>query len=331
MFRKDELYRMKTMRFIICMMCLPLISSANAAGNDSSGVPDIPALVGPYVGQDPPGDTPVLFAPGVISTGREHSAAMFTPEGNEIWFGRMFPAKIYYMKQFDGKWTEPQIAPFCDTCNYLYPVLTHDGNRIFFSSDRPFKPNGGRLPRGEVDIWVLERNPHGWSEPRHLNDHINLGRRSSCGSIAANGDLYFSGQAGGESVDIFCSSFIDDDYAIPENLTAIDSPSPDHCPFIARDGSYLIFSSFRGGLGRSDLFISFRKPDGSWSEPQNLGPTINSAYKDEYPYVSPDGKYLFFNSNRPSSINRKPIEDGPGNIYWVDAKIFKILNRQRPP
>jgi hypothetical protein len=59
-----------------------------------------------------------------------------------------------------------------------------------------------------------------------------------------------------------------------------------------------------------------------------MGPQINSAYKDEYPYVTPDGKYLFFNSNRPSSLNSKPIEDGPGNIYWVKAEIIDSFKPQ---
>jgi len=53
--------------------------------------------------------------------------------------------------------------------------------------------------------------------------------------------------------------------------------------------------------------------------PQNLGNKINSTSKDGFPYVTPDGKYFFYNSNRVSILNDKDIPDGPGNIYWVDA------------
>jgi hypothetical protein len=67
-----------------------------------------PLLRGPYLGQAPPGDQPVLFAPGVVSTCREHSAAMFTPDGTEIWFGRMFPSAIYVMSMEHGRWAEPR-------------------------------------------------------------------------------------------------------------------------------------------------------------------------------------------------------------------------------
>jgi hypothetical protein len=94
---------------------------------------------------------------------------------------------------------------------------------------------------------------------------------------------------------------------------------------VAPDGSYRLFSSFYRSHGRSDLFVSFRADDGSWMRPINLGARVNSPWKDEYPYVSPDGKYLFFNSNRPSSLHDSPIPDGPGNMYWVDARVIEDL------
>jgi hypothetical protein len=97
-------------------------------------------------------------------------------------------------------------------------------------------------------------------------------------------------------------------------------------PFIAPDESYIIFSSFRpGSYGLGDLYVSFRRDDGAWTEPSNLGSKINSAAKDRFPHVSLDGKYFFFNSNRVSILNAKPIPDGPGNVYWVDAGFIKEL------
>jgi len=286
---------------------------------------DPPTLTGPYLGQKPPGDAPVLFAPGIVSTGLEHSAAMFTPDGKEVWFGRMFPEKIYYMKMVEGVWTGIRVAPFCDTLKYLYPVLIHGGMKIFFSSNRPVDRQGKRLVQGGRDIWMVQRSPDGWTAPEHQNDNINIGHRNSCGSMAANGNLYFTCGGNGSSTDMYHSRFVDNTYAVPVRLSEINSGTPDHCPFVAPNESYLIFSSFRGGLGRSDLFICFRNQDGAWTDPKNMGPVINSAYKDEYPFVTSDGEYLFFNSNRPSPLNAKPIPDGPGNIYWVSAAIIEKL------
>jgi len=287
-------------------------------------------LKGAYLGQNPPGDTPELFAPGIVSTCKEHSAAMFTPDGNEVWFARLFPAVIYFMKQQDGKWTKPQVAPFSGQCDDLYPYLSLDGNKVIFCSRRPNAKAGKPLPRGQGHLWMVERTEKGWSESRHLGPLINSSIRQGASSLSNNGTLYFNrtnNEQPESSMDIFRAKLVNGHYVKPENLgEPIDSKTPDHSPFIAPDESYIIFSSFRpGGYGMSDLYISFRKADGTWTNPKNLGRTINSAAKDEYPYISPDGKYLFFNSNRPSVLNKNKIPDGPGNIYWVSARFIEKL------
>jgi hypothetical protein len=58
-----------------------------------------------------------------------------------------------------------------------------------------------------------------------------------------------------------------------------------------------------------------------------MGPQINTGAKEAFPFVSFDGKYLFFMSNRVSELNNRPIPDGPGNVYWVDAGIIDTLRR----
>ena len=88
----------------------------------------------------------------------------------------------------------------------------------------------------------------------------------------------------------------------------------------APDESYVIFSSNRsGGYGGNDIYISFRKTDGTWTKAINLGPEINNNDMQLWPYVSPDGKFLFY-------IN---LEDrGNGEVYWLDAGILRDLRSQ---
>ena len=57
-----------------------------------------------------------------------------------------------------------------------------------------------------------------------------------------------------------------------------------------------------------------------------MGPKINSEGRDRLAFVSSDGKYLFFNSSRVTELNKKPLSGGPGNAFWVDAKIIEELN-----
>ena len=87
-------------------------------------------------------------------------------------------------------------------------------------------------------------------------------------------------------------------------------------PFIAPDQGYLLFMRLGGpgSLGSVDLYVSFRTVDGGWSAPRNLGPRVNTEADEICPIVSPDGRYLFFNSE--------------GDNYWVDAAIIEELRRE---
>jgi len=53
-----------------------------------------------------------------------------------------------------------------------------------------------------------------------------------------------------------------------------------------------------------------------------MGPSINTGVKEAFPFVSFDEKYLFFMSNRISTLNKTRIPDGPGNVFWVEASII---------
>ena len=79
-------------------------------------------------------------------------------------------------------------------------------------------------------------------------------------------------------------------------------------PFIAPDESYLVFTRRVAQPAVTSLYVSFRKPDGTWSEPRpiDLGMRAGAAS------VSPDGRYLFFSGGEP----------GKGDIYWVSASVL---------
>ena len=92
---------------------------------------------------------------------------------------------------------------------------------------------------------------------------------------------------------------------------AVNTSSYEADVFVAPDESYLIFCANRRdvGHGRGDLYISYKQSDGSWSDSKNLGPPINSEKHELCPFVTADGKYLFYTSNQ--------------DIYWVSTSILK--------
>ena len=137
---------------------------------------------------------------------------------------------------------------------------------------------------------------------------------------------------GGE--DIYYSDFVDGKYTGPVNAGLnVNSGFADFNAYVAPDESYLLFSSFgrEDDLGGGDIYISHRVNDTIWSVAKNLGKTINSEELDYCPFVTFDGKYLFFTTNKsdPNLNAHYPkrfktiinladgINNGFGNIYWV--------------
>ena len=127
----------------------------------------------------------------------------------------------------------------------------------------------------------------------------------------------FDIEGGFGSVDIYRSRLTRDGYEKPENLgDSINTEFMDTLPYIAPDESYLLFSSMRpDGYGDFDLYVSYKKEDGTWTKAKNMCDTINTPARESSSIVSPDGKYLFFMSRR----------NGIGEFFWVDAKIIEEL------
>ncbi len=285
------------------------ITPAGIAGEDS-------ALSGPYLGQESPGSTPRLFAPGIVSTEDNELDLVLTPDGKEACFAVWVEGvnTIHTMKEVDGRWTPRAVASFSGSYSDVDPFVTADGKRLYFSSMRPLEKSGD--PK-DSDLWYVERTKAGgWGDPVRLATVNSPGKHDYYTSISADGTLYFSlFRTHGSPGDLYYSRLVDGDYSKPEQLEQpLNSRHSEHDPLIDPAGSFLIFTSDRpGGLGQADLYISFRQPAGTWSVPENMGERINSAGYEYCPTLSPDGKYLFFTRN----------SGGNGDIFWVAAKIIE--------
>ena len=269
-----------------------------------------------YLGQKPPGTTPKVFAPGIVSTNKSEFNAAFSPNGKDFFFSvNESPGRetMMFMKYENNQWTSPQSAPFVSDQNDCDPFFSHDGSRLYFISTRSKKND--KLSK-DWDIWYVERTDSGWSEARNLGPPVNSDHDEYYVSLTREGAIYFaSNRAGGYgSFDIYRSRFVDGHYLKPENLGAsINTKYLEHDPFIAPNKSYIVFTSVDrpGGFGTGDLYISFRRKEGTWTEAKNLGKTFNTSGYDFCPMVSPDGKYFFFTKK--------------GDIYWVSMEVIKQL------
>jgi len=271
---------------------------------------------GEYFGQKPPGDVPLLFAPDIISVeGIQHCFPAFSPDGMEVYWMTMpegsRKGQVMYMEAENGKWSAPQIAPFSGEYNDHAPVFSHDGQRLYFSSDRP----GGF---GKRDIWYVEKNEKGWSDPINLGSPPNSAESETQPTFTAEGTLYFVSRLDSVqwNVGIYRSRLVDGHYGERELLgETINTQYADLYPFIAPDERYLLFCSTRPGANspETDLYISFRTGKNEWSEPLQLGEEINNGFTVSFPFITHDARYLFFNRFNESETDA---------FYWVRANIL---------
>lgn len=309
--------------------------------------PNVPNL--PYFGQAPPGDTPILFAPGIVSTGANDMSIAFSIDPMEIFVSRSSPdwtTSIVMLQRTEVGWAPPRMAPFIKGFGDVYPFYSGTEGAVFFNSTRSLPEGRAGIPVRAV--WVARRAGRDWSEPALLSDKLDPSLQMGHPSVSKNGNVYFfsfDSNRGADASDLFVLEKKDGRYGQIRNLgPAVNSEYPEFHPFISPDEDYLIFDSRRpDGLGGNDLYISFRQPDGTWTKAVNMGEPINSGSSDMRACVSPDGKYLFFSSMRTNPrvdvSGRNPdyeafskIVFGPGNgsqdIYWMSASIIqKLKNR----
>ena len=292
-------------------------------------IPDFPVLKGPYLGQPPPGDKPEVFAPGIVCTERMEDMYGFFKDGSLFFYESSTPDSdwdwisipVYRTEIINGQWTKPKKADITGRpWIYEYPDAP-EGTKIFFAWRKNLDGSG---PRTDIDLWKAEKMSEGWAAPERLGPPVNTERFDSWPSLSEKETLYFFSTRNGGfgKADLYRSILQDDKYREVENLgEVINSEFSDHDPFIAPDESYLLWCSDRqGGFGGNDLYVAYKKDDGRWTEPFNLGEKINTPANETRPYVTDDGKYLFF------------VSDTNGNldIYWVEARIIEKLKEEFP-
>jgi len=217
------------------------------------------------------------------------------------------------VSRFDEKeWKEAVHAPFDTEYMDHEPHITADGNKLFFGSKRP---QPGNSDENQYGIWMTERENDGWTVPVYVGSGMYV-------TTSQNGNIYMTSFSR-EHGSLVCTRLEDGKFSEFVTLKGgVDSPYDDWHPCIAPDESYIIFDSNRPGShqgkGTFDLYVCFRLDDGSWGEAINIGERLNIDAENIVASISPDGKYLSYNSMNGNSWD----------IYWVDAK---VIVKSTPP
>lgn len=290
---------MKTIVLAILLFGLPTISMAQT---------------NLYFEQKPPSLKPKVFAPGIISKKDESEfGSVFSKNGQEFFYGVDIGgrAEIRYSKFTHGQWTKPVTIISHKIYGYNDPFLSPDEQALFFISDQPLSGKGAKK---DHDIWYARRTKKGWSKPVNAGKNINTEKNEYYMSFTQDGTMYFSSNIHGKhrfDYNIYAARWVNGQFQKAQQLgNTVNTTRYEADVFVALDESYLIFCGNRkGGLGRGDLYISFKQKDGTWTKAKNMGASINTVGHELCPFVTTDGKYLFYTSNQ--------------DIYWVDAKIIE--------
>jgi Tol biopolymer transport system component len=313
--------RCKNFTVIVIMLFSAACSSTKTMKDKSSTLEIASDAELLYFGEEKPTINPLVFAPGIISKGdRYEFGCTFSKDGKEMLFGvdNEGVSEIYQTILENGEWS-PQEKLFPESpFSHNDPMLSQDGEKLFFISDRPLKPAGDRK---DIDIWYSNRTIDSWSDPINLGTTINGSLDEYFVSFTDQGTIYFAskdtaGNIPNYAFDIYRAEYKNGKYERPEKLPEqINTNRYEADVYVAPDESYLIFCSIRKeGLGNGDLYISFKTDDGRWTKAISMGEKINSAGHELCPFVSRDGKYFFYTSKK--------------DIYWVSTEILETYRAQ---
>lgn len=206
------------------------------------------------------------------------------------------------------------IGPPINTENSEYvPVITIDESTMIYTylgsrstgglQDLKFRKD----TTGDFyeDIMVAQRVGNTWLSPEPISNNINTNGHDASIALSNDGQVLFifksTTKDGG---DIFMSHLDGQLWSTPVRLGPnINTKWWEGSCSLSSDGKLLYFSSERpGGFGGRDIYVSNRQSDGTWGPARNLGPSVNTPYNDDSPFIHPDGINLFFSSQGHNSI-----------------------------
>lgn len=271
-----------------------------------------------YIDPIKPENSPLPFAKGFIThDSLAEFGSVFNHNGTEFYYAIDSGGISYIMhsKLIHDQWTHPERVFKPSQYSFNDPFLSNDENKLYYISNFP---RNSQDTIDDIDIWYSNRTNTGWSEPINAGSTINTNDNEYYISFTNDRSLYYaSNHAASEKrkhdFDIYKLEYANGAFKKPIKISeAINSRFYEADAFVAPDESYLIFCSFRrSGLGKGDLYISFKDERNNWTEAQNMGPTINSETHQLCPFVTKDGKYFFYTSDQ--------------DIYWVSTDIFEDL------
>jgi OmpA-OmpF porin, OOP family len=202
----------------------------------------------------------------------------------------------------------------------LAPIIAPDNGILYFvRKNHPlnkFGVEGSAQYGGSQDVWFSENKNGAWTISRRMSDIINRDQFNTILSISPDGNrlllqgAYLNGEYDG--VGFSLSTRTANGWSIPQKIDIpkyekMSASQRDYASLSADGTTMLLSFSTKKKGGDDDLWVVFQDEDGEWSEPMNLGDDVNTEFSETTPFLAPDGKTLYFSSNRTGGLGSNDI------------------------
>jgi len=185
------------------------------------------------------------------------------------------------------------------------PVIAYSKNNeptLIFTSRREGSTGGKLDQEGRYfeDIYITYKNQYNdWIPAIKIGSKINTNTHEATISISHDGNKLFIYKNDNGDGNIYCSDFVNGDWDKPKALDkTVNTEFWETHACLSPDGTTLYFTSNKPeGFGGRDLYKAILSSEGKWINVENLGPTVNTKYDEDAPYILADGVTLYFASN----------------------------------
>ena len=194
------------------------------------------------------------------------------------------------------------------------PVITPDESALYFTSKREgnfeYKKNNDN--KYFEDVYVSYKQNEQWLAAENVGEPINSATNDACVAISSDGQrmIVYRTSENVISGDLYTTNLRTNNKwdALQRLPKEVNSPHIESSACFSNDTAEIYFSSDRpGGYGGKDLYRLKKLPNQKWATPYNLGPTINTPYDEDAPFLHPDGKTLYFSSCGHSSMGNYDV------------------------
>lgn len=223
--------------------------------------------------------------------------------------------------------------PFNDSCSNFNPVISSDEQSFAYMSSLKFYDA----------VFFTKKIKNGWSPPVNITPDIQSDGDLYISCLANDGNSLYLAKDDNNNSDIYISKFDGAKWSVAEKLgKTINTKHWETHAFVTDNGSTMVLASNRpGGYGGLDLYISVKKIDGTWGDPVNMGPEINTPFNEDRAFLIDNGNRLFFASqghhnmggfdlfkseklqngqwSKPANLGY-PVNTPDDNIYFMPSK-----------